>query len=143
LQIAAQQKIPVFLACTQNGLSNFEEIKTAILEKYPTLEITGANLDKNDTEYEILNTKYKILICNFGAPYQEKFIASLVGVRPRLAIGVGGSFDFLTGKIRRAPRIMQTIGLEWLWRFFQEPRYRFKRIFNAVIIFPIKLILAK
>jgi N-acetylglucosaminyldiphosphoundecaprenol N-acetyl-beta-D-mannosaminyltransferase len=53
---------------------------------------------------------------------------------------VGGGFDFLTGKIRRAPKIFRTIGLEWLWRFLQEPRYRAKRIFRAVIVFPIRVI---
>jgi len=55
-------------------------------------------------------------------------------------MGVGGSFDYLTGKIRRAPACMRKIGLEWLWRFIQEPKYRAKRIWNAVVIFPIKII---
>lgn len=57
-------------------------------------------------------------------------------------MGVGGSFDYLTGKLRRAPRWMRTIGLEWLWRLILQPR-RFRRIWNAVIVFPMKMILGK
>lgn len=57
-------------------------------------------------------------------------------------MGVGGSFDYLTGKQRRAPRWMQVIGLEWLWRLILQPR-RFRRIWNAVIVFPMKMILGK
>ena len=55
-------------------------------------------------------------------------------------MGVGGSFDFLTGKKKRAPKFLQKIGLEWLWRFLQEPKYRAKRIWKAVVVFPIKII---
>jgi len=55
-------------------------------------------------------------------------------------MGVGGSFDYLTGKVPRAPEFMRQIGLEWLFRLIIEPRYRFKRIWNAVVIFPIKVI---
>ena len=58
-------------------------------------------------------------------------------------MGVGGSFDFLTGKIARAPFWMRQFGLEWLWRFVQEPKYRVKRIFKAVIVFPIKILFSK
>lgn len=53
-------------------------------------------------------------------------------------MGVGGAFDFLTGKIRRAPGWLRTIGLEWLWRLILQPK-RWKRIWNAVIIFPTRI----
>lgn len=70
------------------------------------------------------------------------------GGKIRLAMGVGGSFDFLTGKVHRAPQFMQIVGLEWLWRIFQPQEWKFKkerlrRIFRAVIIFPIKIIINK
>ena len=58
-------------------------------------------------------------------------------------MGVGGSFDFATGKIKRAPKMMRSLGLEWLWRFVQELRYRFKRIIKAVIVFPLKIIFSR
>lgn len=60
----------------------------------------------------------------------------------KLAVGVGGSFDYLTGKAKRAPKWMQFFGVEWLWRLLLQPK-RFKRIWNAVIVFPIKLLLSK
>lgn len=57
--------------------------------------------------------------------------------RIKLAMGIGGTFDFLCGKIKRAPKIMRLFGLEWLWRLMQQPKkHRAKRIFNAVVIFP-------
>jgi len=71
-----------------------------------------------------------------GAPRQEKWIAENLAKVPsvKVAIGVGGAFDFLSGKIRRAPVFMQKMGLEWFWRLMQEPK-RLPRIFNAVIVF--------
>lgn len=98
-------------------------------------------LNKN----ELLDFEADILICNFGAPYQEKFIFHNIKklANVKLAIGLGGSFDFLTKKIKRAPRIMRKIGLEWLWRLIKQPTNkigRFKRVFRAVFIFPLKLL---
>jgi len=53
-----------------------------------------------------------------------------------LVMGVGGSFDFIAGRIQRAPKLMRTCGLEWLWRLTQEPKKRWPRIYDAVIKFP-------
>ncbi|HCU71111.1 MAG TPA: hypothetical protein DIC35_05180 [Candidatus Moranbacteria bacterium] len=146
LETANEKKLPIFIANSNEGLSRWEEIRKAILEIYPNLIVSGANLDKNRYDLDLSQEQAQILFCNFGAPYQEKLIHSLKSQKNskiRLAIGVGGSFDFLTGKIKRAPKIFQKIGLEWLWRFFQEPRYRARRIFRAVIIFPIKVLFSK
>jgi glutamyl-tRNA synthetase len=52
-------------------------------------------------------------------------------------MGVGGSFDYLTGKQKRAPKWLRVIGLEWLWRFILQPK-RFKRIWNATVVFLVK-----
>jgi len=60
----------------------------------------------------------------------------------KLAIGVGGSFDFISGKTKRAPKFLQSLGLEWLWRFILQP-WRIKRIFNAIIIFPLLVLKEK
>lgn len=143
LKMADNKKLSMFLAANKDGLSGFEEIKSAILKIYPNLEIAGADLNKNAISYQIPDTKYQILFCNFGAPYQEKFIHSLKNAKDskiKLAMGVGGSFDFLTGKIKRAPKIIRAAGFEWLWRFILEPKYRLKRIWNATVVFMIKII---
>lgn len=85
---------------------------------------------------------YDILFCNFGAPFQEKFINLLKNGNMELAMGVGGSFDFITGKIKRAPLWVRNIGMEWLWRLILQPK-RFKRIFNSVVVFMWKVIFKK
>ncbi len=141
LRIANKKDLNVFLAINKNGLSSLEEIKTALLKKYPKLKVNGADIDPRNLSYKLKPKTYNLLFCNFGAPYQERFINSQKNDILGLAMGVGGSFDFLTGKTPRAPKWMRKIGLEWLFRLILEPRYRFGRIFRAVTIFPIKVIL--
>jgi N-acetylglucosaminyldiphosphoundecaprenol N-acetyl-beta-D-mannosaminyltransferase len=57
----------------------------------------------------------------------------------KIAMGIGGAFNFIAGIKKRAPKLIQKIGLEWLYRLIQEPK-RIKRIYNAVIKFPIELL---
>ena len=77
--------------------------------------------------------KPDILLVGLGSPKQEKFIYENLKKMPsvKLAIGVGGAFDFISGHVKRAPHILQKIGLEWLWRLALEPK-RIKRIYNGV-----------
>jgi len=83
------------------------------------------------------------LFVAYGAPKQEKWIArNLDKIPVKVAIGVGGAFDFIAGRRRRAPKILRRLGLEWLWRLIQEPR-RFPRILNATIKFPLLVFLHK
>jgi len=74
-----------------------------------------------------------VLLVGLGSPKQEKFISENLKKMPsvKLAIGVGGAFDFISGRIRRAPKIFQKTGMEWLWRLIVEPK-RIKRIYNGV-----------
>jgi N-acetylglucosaminyldiphosphoundecaprenol N-acetyl-beta-D-mannosaminyltransferase len=89
---------------------------------------------------KIQNFKPEILFVGFGAPKQEywiddnKAILSETGVQ--YAIGCGGTFDFVSGNIKRAPVVIQKIGLEGLYRFLQEPnKLRFKRLLNSLKFF--------
>jgi len=148
IRLAHQNKLTVFLVANKDGLSTWEETRDVILKSYPDLEINGTNLDKS-ASYQIPaspaggpNTRYQILFCNFGTPYQETFIKQQKNDTIMLAMGVGGSFDFLTGKVKRAPSFWRFLGMEWLWRLLLQPK-RWKRMWNAVIIFPIKIILNK
>ncbi|MFH1129497.1 MAG: WecB/TagA/CpsF family glycosyltransferase [Patescibacteria group bacterium] len=77
--------------------------------------------------------KPNILLVGLGSPKQEEFIYNNLSKMSsvKLAIGVGGAFDFISGRVRRAPRILQKIGLEWLWRLIIQPK-RFKRISKGV-----------
>jgi N-acetylglucosaminyldiphosphoundecaprenol N-acetyl-beta-D-mannosaminyltransferase len=77
--------------------------------------------------------KPEILLVGLGSPKQEKFIYFNLNKMPsvKLAIGVGGAFDFISGHVKRAPKIIQKIYLEWLWRLIVQPK-RVKRIFIGV-----------
>jgi len=69
-----------------------------------------------------------ILLVAYGAPAQDLWIArNLERTGARVAMGVGGAFDFLSGRARRAPRWMQARGLEWLHRLMREP-WRWRRM---------------
>ncbi|MBL7159274.1 WecB/TagA/CpsF family glycosyltransferase [Candidatus Microgenomates bacterium] len=78
----------------------------------------------------IAEDKPQMLFIAFGAPWQEFFIDSLKKELkndwPMIAMGVGGSFDEISGRIKQVPVWMDKIGLKWLWRLIQEP-WRWKR----------------
>lgn len=156
LKIANEKKLSVFLAVNKDGLSSYDEIKQTIFKKYPNIKINGADIichservresrnpdatgqipwqTRDDTIENFHHSS--IIFCNFGAPEQELFLAEIKNhpENIRLAMGVGGSFDYLTGKQKRAPKYLRLIGLEWLWRLILQPR-RFKRIWNATVVF--------
>jgi N-acetylglucosaminyldiphosphoundecaprenol N-acetyl-beta-D-mannosaminyltransferase len=81
-----------------------------------------------------------VLLVAYGAPAQDKWIARH---RERLGVpvsmGVGGAFDFVAGAVRRAPRWLQRLGLEWLHRLVQQP-WRARRIFTAAVRFPLAVL---
>ncbi|MDP3245104.1 MAG: WecB/TagA/CpsF family glycosyltransferase [bacterium] len=128
-----------------------------LLKKFPRLQIVGAeqgiqpltthySLQTNPAMNETLLIRINavqpdILLVAFGQIKQEKWLAQNLAKMPsvKVAMGVGGTFDFLAGKIARAPLFLRQIGLEWLWRLLKEPK-RAKRIFRAVIQFPVLVI---
>jgi len=68
-----------------------------------------------------------ILFVAYGAPKQEIWISeNLEKIPVKIAIGVGGAFDYISGRVRRAPAFIQSIGLEWLYRLVGQP-WRIKR----------------
>jgi N-acetylglucosaminyldiphosphoundecaprenol N-acetyl-beta-D-mannosaminyltransferase len=114
--------------------------------KYPKLKLqylNGGNFneqgisDQTDLIQQVNVINPDIIFTCLGAPKQEYFIANnLEKLNAKLMLGVGGSIDFLGQQLKRAPQSWRKIGLEWLWRLIQEP-WRWKRILNAVIIFPL------
>lgn len=81
---------------------------------------------------EIIKAKPDILLVAYGPIRQEKWISENLENLPtvRLAVGLGGTFDYIAGKKISPPVFVRKIGLEWLWRLFTQP-YRIKRIFQA------------
>lgn len=142
---AEREHIPVFLAVREDGLSAYKEIRQAILVRYPKVHIFGRDIRIGEIgNWKLPIGNSAIVLCNFGAPEQEYFLEGLrkEGTLSRLGMGVGGAFDFLTGKRKRAPLLLRTIGLEWLWRLVREPR-RAGRIWNATAVFLWKVLLEK
>jgi N-acetylglucosaminyldiphosphoundecaprenol N-acetyl-beta-D-mannosaminyltransferase len=76
----------------------------------------------------IAKSEADILFVALGAPKQEKWIwAYGPASGAKIAMAVGGSFSFVTGDLKRAPRLMQKYGFEWLWRLLNEPRRLWRR----------------
>lgn len=113
---------------------------------YPGLAVEGEEgIPKQVTSHKLQVTNLierinhfspQLLFVALGQPKQELWIDDHLKEMPsvRVAMGVGGAFDFISGKVPRAPFIMRQMGLEWLWRLIVEPR-RFPRIFNATVRF--------
>lgn len=80
----------------------------------------------------------KLLLVAYGAPKQDLWIDEHLRHMPsvRVAMGIGGTLDFLAGTQKRAPVLLQALHLEWLWRLCVQPR-RIGRIWRAVVIFPL------
>jgi N-acetylglucosaminyldiphosphoundecaprenol N-acetyl-beta-D-mannosaminyltransferase len=141
LRLTNDRKLSVLLAMRKDGLSSYEELVGVLKKMYPDIIFSGIEIDLDGyASYSIGDAGDDILLCNLGAPFQEKFIFHQKSANIRLAMGVGGSFDFVTEKILRAPKPFRFIGLEWLWRLAQQPLYRHKRVFNAIFLFTFSLI---
>lgn len=85
----------------------------------------------------------QLLFVAFGNPKQEIWIhKNLSKLNIGGAMAVGGTFRYLAGLSPLPPKWMETLGLEWLYRLFTEP-FRFKRIWNAVVVFPLKVFWSK
>jgi len=77
-----------------------------------------------------------VLLVAFGVPKQESWIRDhLKETGAKVAIGVGGLLDFYSGRIPRAPEWMREMGMEWLYRFWQEPRRMWRRYFIGNVVF--------
>jgi N-acetylglucosaminyldiphosphoundecaprenol N-acetyl-beta-D-mannosaminyltransferase len=141
LRLAESQHKKVAVFNWRGGLSDSVDIKAALLKKFPDLKLYIEDVEREAAFKldEVKRFSPDIIFCNLGAPYQEKFIFHNLVKLPsaKIGLGVGGAFDFLTGKLKRAPQGLRKIGLEWLWRLLKQP-WRLQRIVNAVIIFPAK-----
>lgn len=76
---------------------------------------------------EIVVSGARILFVGIGCPKQERWMFEHKGSVPAVMLGVGAAFDFYTGRVRQAPRWMQTAGLEWVYRLMMDPRRLWKR----------------
>ena len=125
--------------------------KAAVLRRYPAAQVCGTYCPP----FEIFSTEEEqdriretvqaaqpdILLVGFGAPKQEKWIAAnKATLNVPVCIGVGGSFEMAGGVVKRAPKWMQEWGLEWAYRFLQEPTRLWHRYFVRDLPFLVKLV---
>ena len=123
-------------------------VAEAVQKKYQATAIVGAEsggrllkdqwlLEDNDKIItSIKNSGANILLVAFGQVKQEMWIHKNLPLLPniKVAIGIGGTFDYLSGLVPRAPLFLRRLGLEWLYRLITNPK-RAQRIWNATVGF--------
>ncbi len=139
---AMQENIAIYLfGATENTLERLEQ---NLKVRFPKLAIAGKHappkfdlkLDVNSPKFELQLAKdleiiaqsgAKIIFVALGCPKQEFWMSYGIDRLPAVMIGVGAAFDFHSGRVSQAPRWMMAIGLEWLYRFSQEPMRLWQR----------------
>ena len=125
--------------------------KAKLIETYPDCEICGTycpsfeDFESSEVQDEIVrqvrSASPDVLMVAFGAPKQEKWImANKHRLGVPVSIGVGGSFEMACGFAKRAPKIMQELGLEWAFRLLQDPARLYERYILKDMPFLIKLL---
>ena len=138
MDLADEKGYKVFLFGGKEDV--LEKATAKIKTNYPKLNIVDSysppfGFEKNKEQLKAANERIKksgadILIVFLGCPKQEKFIAKNKDeYQVPISITMGGCVDFIGGGVKRAPRWMQDKGLEWFYRFLQEPKRMFKRYF--------------
>ena len=140
--VHAPHRTKVFLLGAAPGVA--EQVKVKLEATYSNIEIVGtmSGTPWREEEQSIIShinhLQPELLFVAFGAPKQELWLArNLHRLQTvKVAMGVGGAFDFIAGIRKRAPAWVQKLGLEWLYRVIKQPS-RIKRIFNATVKFPL------
>jgi len=152
LSAAAEKGIPVgFLGGTQESI---KLLVKNVHQRFPAVKIAYRYsppfrpISVDEDEFiikEINNSGAGILFVGLGCPKQEKWMAAHVGQVQVVMVGVGAAFDFIAGTKRQAPKWLQSIGLEWLFRFCQEPGRLWRRYlyhnprFILLVVLPLLL----
>lgn len=137
-KMSADKGYTMFLLGGKDGVA--EQAKVKLEHQYPEIKIVGTyaptfGFERNQEElnkinYMISEANPDILVTCFGCPKQEKFIYENIDkYNAKVSICAGATIDFLAGNVKRAPQWMSNCGLEWFYRFTQEPKRLFKRYF--------------
>ena len=133
LDLAYTQQKKVFLLGAKENI--VKELIKRIDKKFSPSIIVGFNhgyfnkAEEKRIVHEISNSGASMLFVAMSSPKKEIFLEEYKNELKSLnfIMGVGGSFDVLAGKTKRAPKWMQTVGMEWFYRFMQEPQRMWKR----------------
>jgi N-acetylglucosaminyldiphosphoundecaprenol N-acetyl-beta-D-mannosaminyltransferase len=142
LDLADKEKRNVFFFGGTKGVG--ELAKGKVEKRYPNIQIgviDGVKISAEDESKSIIDkineTDPAVVFVALGSPKQEMWIENnLSKLKPAIYVGVGGTLDFVSGKIKRAPQSIRGLGLEWLYRLIVQPS-RAKRIYKAVVTFPL------
>ena len=115
-----------------------ENLRDVLQRKFPGLKVAGIYSppfraltaeERAALQSQVRETRPDFFWVGLSTPKQERFMAANISVLPeaKIFIGVGAAFDLLTGKVRQAPRWVQAMGLEWLFRLSQEPGRLWRR----------------
>jgi N-acetylglucosaminyldiphosphoundecaprenol N-acetyl-beta-D-mannosaminyltransferase len=140
LDLAHKQKSRLYLLGGEGDVP--DKVKSYIQGNYPRINITGTysgkiSLGDKDLFQKVLDTQSDIILVALSYPKQEIFASQLKHYfkdndHKGVIMCIGGTFDFLAGSQKRAPKWMQKLGLEWLFRLIQQPK-RIRRIYKATI----------
>ena len=135
---AAEKGYSIFIIGGKEGIA--EKAKQNLERDLPGIRIVGTyappfGFEKDEKELNRINEMISsahpdILIACFGCPKQEKWIyENYQKYDAKVSVCAGATVDFLAGNVNRAPKWMSDHGLEWFYRFLQEPKRMFKRYF--------------
>lgn len=141
LKLANENKYSIYLFGAKEEVIN--TLISKIKKEYPNINILGYSngyvKDRDLVMQDVLKKKPDICMVALGIPYQEKIIAKYFSkAKKGIFIGVGGSFNVLSGTKKRAPKIFIKLNLEWLYRIITEPS-RLKRFWNSNVKFIFKI----
>jgi N-acetylglucosaminyldiphosphoundecaprenol N-acetyl-beta-D-mannosaminyltransferase len=137
LKFGNEQKKSIYLFGSKQEV--IDSMKIVIKEQYPNLKLVGTSngyvTDKDKVFDEIVKLEPDIVLVALGIPLQEMLIYKhLNRFKKGIFVGVGGSFDVMSGMKKRAPKIFIKLNLEWLYRIMKEPK-RFKRFYDSNVKF--------
>lgn len=131
-QLAELQSLPVYLLGGESGVAH--EAAHYLNKHFRYLQVAGMRdgffkpSDHESILRDIARTRARVVLVAMGSPKQEIWInANMKNLPPAIYMGVGGTLDIWAGRLKRAPRLFQKTGTEWLYRLGQEPT-RFDRI---------------
>ena len=141
LKLANENKYSIYLFGAKEEV--IDALVNKINKEYPNINILGYSngyvKDRDKVMKDIVKKKPDICMVALGIPYQEKLISKYFDkVNKGIYIGVGGSFDVMSGTKKRAPKIFIKLNLEWLYRIMTEPK-RLKRFWNSNVKFMFKI----
>ncbi len=141
LKFGNEQKKSIYLFGSKQEV--IDSMKIVIKEQYPNLKLVGTSngyvTDKDKVFDEIVKLEPDIVLVALGIPLQEMLIYKhLNRFKKGIFVGVGGSFDVMSGMKKRAPKIFIKLNLEWLYRIMKEPK-RLKRFYNSNVKFILEI----